>query len=56
MHHTFIALPKFFRYNLTLVGEHYLDRVFGSAGHFTEVELFYNFVTVDIYFYGPLAK
>lgn len=53
MHHTFLALPEFFRCDLTLVGEHYLDRAFGCAGSFTEVELFWNFVILGIYFYGP---
>ena len=54
MHHTFIALPEFVRCSFTLVGEHYLDRVFGSAGGFTEVERSWNLVIVGIYFYGPL--
>lgn len=45
---------KVFQYNLALVGGTYLDRVFRPAGNFTEVELFWNFVILGIYFYGPL--
>ena len=46
---------KVFQYNLALVGETYLDRVFRPAGNFTEVELFWNSVILGTYFFGPLT-